>query len=109
MTGDWRTQAASDDLPPIFTATDVLEATGITYRQFDHWCRRGWLKPFNEASGHGKPRLFTEDQYMTACRMGVLVQAGLRPEVAQAVAQGNAEAADRLLQALTAQPLGGAA
>lgn len=96
------------DIPIVFTATDVLNATGITYRQFDHWCRHGWLKPFNEGGGNGSRRLFTEDEYDTACRMGRLVQAGIQPEVAHAVARGDTQARDRLVRALSTTSLGGA-
>lgn len=42
---------AIDDFP--ISASDAHQAAGITYRQCDHWARKGWVRPSIDA-GSGR-------------------------------------------------------
>lgn len=53
---------------------------GISYRQFDHWCRIGYLRA--ETTGSGRDRDFTPSEIRIAHRMAELVKLGFRPEKA---------------------------
>lgn len=81
-------------------SSDVLAAAGISYRQLDHWCRRGFARPINDDPGYGHSRVFSRGELSTLTRMGRLVAAGVRPEVAHAIARGDADAAAQLLTAI---------
>lgn len=52
--------------------SQVCEELGLSYRQLDYWCRKGWLGPDVVASGSGFPRCFT-DQHLA--RGHVIVEA----------------------------------
>ena len=69
-----------------------LGHTGVSYRQVDHWVRRGWLRPDNPHGGPGSVRQWTNDELDVAVRMAQLVKAGLAPEVAAKAAREGAEA-----------------
>lgn len=40
----------------MLSSEQVVEQTGITYRQLDYWTRRGWLEPAEGGNGSGDPR-----------------------------------------------------
>jgi DNA-binding transcriptional MerR regulator len=69
-----------------------LRATGITYRQLDHWIRRGHLHPDNATAGSGIAREWSNDELAVAVRMARLVKAGLSPEHAARAAREGDEA-----------------
>ena len=73
------------------TSEQVAFAAGITYRQLDHWIRRGWLKPGRLppkfASGQGGSRDWPAAEVAVACRMARLVAAGLTHEAAAELAR----------------------
>ena len=81
-------------------SADILDAAGISYRQLDHWCRKGFAQPINNDPGYGHSRVFTRAEKSVLACMGRLVAAGLRPEIAHAIARGDADAAARLLDAV---------
>jgi DNA-binding transcriptional MerR regulator len=59
---------------------------GISYRQLDHWCRRGYLKPeANPGSGYG--REFSDSEVEVAKLMAQLVHAGFQAGKAAKVAR----------------------
>lgn len=53
------------------------EDLGITYRQLDHWVRRGYLQPRQDQSGPGNARVWSEHEVTVAKRIALLVRAGL--------------------------------
>ena len=58
---------------------------GVTTRQLDHWCRRGWISPRTQQPiGHGIVREFTRDEVTRIKHLAALVNAGMRPELAAA-------------------------
>ncbi|MBM7788875.1 hypothetical protein [Tenggerimyces flavus] len=72
------------------SSVDVVEAAGITYRQLDYWCRKGWLAPtIRRGGGSGIDRDFHADELAFAVRMGLLVRAGFPPDVAFLIAQAT--------------------
>lgn len=74
------------------TALDVADEAEISYRQLDHWVRRGYLRPRprhmpEDASGSGYPISFDDAELAIAVSMGALVRAGLKPDVAARLAR----------------------
>lgn len=63
------------------TTEEVAAAAGISYRQLDHWVRRGLIDG-PEAKGSGRAREWTAQQAAVAIMTGRLVNAGI--EVAAA-------------------------
>lgn len=76
-------------------AADLLAACPwVTYRQLDHWTRRGWLHPRRvpvpvgaPTDGPGVPRLWPPREAQVARIMAALVRAGLTPAAAAAGAR----------------------
>jgi hypothetical protein len=66
---------------------------GVTYRQIDHWARRGFLRPEQPVPGSGFVREWPETELRVAEAMGRLVRAGLPPALAERVARGESEVA----------------
>jgi hypothetical protein len=83
----------------VYGAT-VLQEAGITYRQLDHWCRAGFARPVNDGPGIGHARRFTRVELRRIVCMGRLVNAGMRPDAAYTIAQGDAAATASLLAAV---------
>lgn len=90
------------------TRTDLLlTRAGISYRQYDYWIRRGWLKPrfctrgksstAIDHGGSGVSRDLAPGEEPIAILMGRLVNTGIRPETA-AFAARNAEEHDGMLR-----------
>lgn len=74
-------------------ASQVLaDIPEITYRQLDHWCVKGWLRP-DHRGGTGYARTFSGDEVRVARVMARLVAAGLTPAAAHRVARGEQELA----------------
>ena len=68
----------------------VAREAGISYRQLDHWIRRGWVIPDGEASpGSGFPREWTDAEALVVRVMGRLVRAGLPPHMAHEIARSR--------------------
>ena len=62
---------------------------GITYRQLDHWVRRGYLKPDNLDGGSGHLRTFPIRELSVAWMMAKLTAAGVTPTAARAARNGG--------------------
>lgn len=75
------------------TTTQVCDQTGATYRQLDHWCRRGYLHPDGEGLGQGRPRTWPPEEVRVVAVMVRLVAAGISPTVAAEVARGRPDIA----------------
>lgn len=69
---------------------DLAVEVGITYRQADHWCRRGWVVAARSRSGSGRPRLLEAAEVVVLRTMARLVHAGLTPETAARLARSKA-------------------
>ena len=69
----------------------VMAHAGITYRQLDHWCTKGYIKPVScEANpGSGHQRLFTSIEGDKARLMRCLMQVGFTASVAELLSQLN--------------------
>ncbi len=65
------------------------QVPGVTYRQLDHWVRRGFLHPRNPNPGSGYTTVWPAEELRVAARMGRLVKAGLVLDVAHRIARGD--------------------
>lgn len=86
---------------------DIVEQVGITYRQADHWVRRGFIRTTPPNPGSGRPRRIAESEIAALTTMARLVHAGLTPEIAARLARegngrGRYELADGVHIVLTA-------
>ncbi len=52
---------------------------GISYRQYDHWNRKGILPWGNPGSGNPRPRDITDTEGALLITMGLLVGEGVAP------------------------------
>ena len=66
---------------------ELAERTGATYRQVDHWARRGYLRV--NSRGHGVLRHWSDEEIRVATVMARLVAAGLTPAAAHTAARGR--------------------
>ncbi len=85
---------------------DVAAQAGITYRQADHWCRRGFVRTTPIDGGSGRPRHLEPAEQTVLHTMARLVHAGLTPETAGRLAReghrGRYQLADGIHIDLTA-------
>lgn len=71
------------------THIDMQALAAITYRQLDHWVRRGWLRPDVDNVGSGRRRTFPPAELVVARTMGALTAAGIAPRSAERIARGE--------------------
>jgi hypothetical protein len=74
---------------------DVVNASGLTYRQIDHAVRRGWLKPDNphgKGTDNGREWAYTE--YEITIIAGNLYRRGFRIDSAIKIARIRVEKAE---------------
>lgn len=73
---------------PGVSAARMLELSGATYRQLDHWSRGGRiLRPYQHATGAGHPRRWSEEEAGVARCIAGLVGLGIELEVAARIAR----------------------
>ena len=60
--------------------------SNVTYRQFDHWCTKGYINGGKEV-GTGNYRRLDDHELRVLREMGKLVESGLTPLLASAVAR----------------------
>jgi len=70
------------------TSRDLLEF-GLTYRQIDYWCSRGYLKPDEANPGSGQRRVFPAEEVAVAIAMLAYMSVGLTVEGANRAAHNN--------------------
>jgi DNA-binding transcriptional MerR regulator len=64
-----------------------LTTLGLTYRQLDFWCRKGYLS--TAAPGSGRRRTWTDDELAIAARMVKLIGCGFTVAKAAEIARGR--------------------
>ncbi|GAA3550586.1 hypothetical protein GCM10022419_033550 [Nonomuraea rosea] len=69
---------------------DQVLKRGLTYRQLDHWTRRGWLRPAH-AGGTGNARVWPAAELQIADLMRRLTRAGLAAAAAAQAARTHQE------------------
>ena len=94
---------------------EVIEQTpGLTYRQADHWIRKGYIsarcaghaighgliKPCDKGGGYGHHRYIDDDEVAVLRIMARLVNAGLHPEVAAHMARNRTRLTVAVLRGL---------
>jgi DNA-binding transcriptional MerR regulator len=60
----------------------MLEASGLTYRQLDYWTRNGLLKCVKKTVGSGHTRKWLDGEVHVARAMCLLTEAGVAPDAA---------------------------
>jgi hypothetical protein len=53
-----------------------LGVLGLSYRQLDHWTRKGWVRADDPTPGSGKRRTWDDHELAIAARMVRLIDAG---------------------------------
>lgn len=71
-----RSLPARDERDWVLSA-ELIEDTGISYRQLDYWTRTGLLQPMGDIPGSGWARAFTPDQIARAHTIRELLGAGV--------------------------------
>lgn len=72
-------------------SSDDMLAAGITYRQLDHWCKTGYLRPAVASPGSGYQRKFPPQEFQVARLMVLLVAVGVEPAAAARAAREGVE------------------
>lgn len=80
---------AGEEAPELLSSADVAWKAGITFRQCDHWVRRGYLRPDGAALGSGRPRRWPRAEVDVARAMARLVRIGLTPAAAHRIARSG--------------------
>jgi len=62
----------------------IEDAMGISYRQLDHWCKEGYLRP---TGGNGTQRVWSEEEIKIGKMMSRLVAIGFTPSAASGYAR----------------------
>lgn len=71
-------------------SSTAADRAGITYRQLDHWIRKGYIN--GALPGSGNPRTINGHEADVVRDMAALVRAGFRPDVAARIARQALEA-----------------
>lgn len=66
-----------------------LTALGLTYRQVDWWCRKGWINADNPDPGSGVRRAFPPGEVQIAAVMAALTKAGVSASAAHRAARNG--------------------
>lgn len=75
-----------------FTATELQDTAGITYRQLDYWTTTGYLRAdLPDGTGSGHARYYPLNEVRIARLMRRLIEAGLTVDVAANVARNRIE------------------
>lgn len=69
---------------------ELAAAIGVTYRQVDFWTSKGYLRPVEAHPGSGYQRQYDAHETRVAYAIARLVDFGLLPHLAAAIARGNA-------------------
>ncbi len=76
----------------MITSSGLMKQTGLTFRQVDHWCRQGYLKPLNrEVESQGFRREFPSSELRVALMMRDLMACGFSVAAAAKLARGDKE------------------
>jgi DNA-binding transcriptional MerR regulator len=67
-----------------FRMARIEDSMNISYRQLDHWCKEGYLKP---EGGNGTQRVWPEGEIRVGRMMSHLVAIGIKPEKAAVYAR----------------------
>lgn len=76
-------------IPDNYGTSQDLVRLGMTYRQMDFWCRRGYLIEYNPDPGSGTRRIFAPGEVLVAASMMHLVAAGIPPGIARRAARND--------------------
>jgi DNA-binding transcriptional MerR regulator len=89
MTGQFVSAAIPGTRDLRFSAEEVTELAGVTYRQLDYWTRTGLLQDPRPELGSGKPRSFSLSDLVEIAAMRALIDVGFRVAVAARLASAE--------------------
>lgn len=81
-------------------ARHVVREYPITYRQLDLWTKAGYLGEGSKETGSGKAREYSRSEITLLERIILFVAAGVRPQIAAAIARGDVDATRKLVKAM---------
>lgn len=82
------------------TSQEVILLTGVTYRQLDHWCNRGWVTPsVADAEGSGSKRRYAPRDVFSVRVMAALMGTGVSGEQAASIVAEIAQRDDHVIRA----------
>ena len=76
-------------VPAGYGVTNDLLTCGMTFRQMDWWCRKGWINADNPDPGSGARRLFPAEEVRVAAVMAALTKAGVSASAAHRAARNG--------------------
>lgn len=79
------------------TLREIVDEVKASYRQIDHWVRKGWLHPESKG-GSGNDRRWPDEELAVLRRMARCVNAGLPPALSHELARVPAGTPARLLE-----------
>jgi DNA-binding transcriptional MerR regulator len=82
------TNDAAESTADLVSSTELAQRARISYRQLDHWTRKGYIPGFERDVhiGSGYLRHYDEGQVSVVMEMAKLVHAGITVEVASMIA-----------------------
>lgn len=89
MTSEIRSAVEPVEIPAV--SLDQILATGVSYRQVDHWCRQGYLKPLQATPGSGYARIWPAVERDVALLITRLQAAGVELATAARIARSLAD------------------
>lgn len=94
---------------PKYTSQQIVEETGLSYRQVDYWCRKGYFGEHhqNDHTGSGNRREFTAEERHLARQLAILGKMGLTPLDSLVVLSHTRELVSGEFQAALPVELGG--
>ena len=69
------------------TTKQVAERANVSYRQIDHWVKKGWIKTQNHIWGTGDHREFSMQEETIVMTMAELIDIGFKADKAAELAR----------------------
>jgi DNA-binding transcriptional MerR regulator len=78
---------ATVETEELYSAMEVVQLTGVTYRQLDHWAKSGRLHATVPAFGTGTRRQFSDHDIARVRYVIALIETGFTVDAALQIAQ----------------------
>jgi len=87
MTSETVVRSAVEPVEVPAVSLDQMLTTGVSYRQIDHWCRQGYLKPLTATPGSGYARIWPAVERDVALLINRLQAVGVELATAAQIAR----------------------
>jgi DNA-binding transcriptional MerR regulator len=75
-----------------YKTSEVLKETGLSMRQLDYWCTKGYVWPsLNDSRGSGDPRAFSQEDVDRILKIKAYIDEGFTVKAAAHKAQRDME------------------